>query len=84
MGSWSSKVVASVVFIAAATVAAPALASQNIPWTWNSGDHDAEAKFTAYGEVYHGRGYEPDSYVDWTSPGASGRGIWVSKATTRA
>ena len=41
MSSWFNKIAASAVFVAAATIAAPALASQDIPWTWNSGDHDA-------------------------------------------
>ncbi|MBF4162423.1 hypothetical protein [Nocardioides acrostichi] len=50
-----------------------AFASQNIAWTWNSGDHDAKANFVAYGEVYHGVGFQPDVYVDWSGPGASGR-----------
>lgn len=49
------------------------MASQNISWTWNSNDYDAKANFIAYGEIFHGVGYEPDSYVDWTGPEGSGR-----------
>jgi len=73
MGSWLNKAAVTVSFLAVAAVAAPAAASQDIAWTWNSGDHDAKANFASYGEVYHAVGYEPDTYVDWTGPGVSGR-----------
>jgi hypothetical protein len=73
MGSWLSKITAAAALAAAVSVAGPAVASQDIPWTWNSGDHDAEANFKALGEEYHGKGYEPDSYMNWTGPSGSGR-----------
>lgn len=53
--------------------AAPSMASQNIPWTWNSSDHDARANFIAYGEVYHGYEHAGNTYVDWSGPSGSGR-----------
>ena len=81
MGSWFTKGAGIISFLAVASIAAPATASQDIPWTWNSGDQDAKANFTAFGEVYHGVGYEPDTYVDWTGPSGSGRWNLPNDAT---
>lgn len=67
------KMLAVLTALAVAGIAAPAAASQDIPWTWNSEDQDARARFQAEGEVFYGQGYEPDSYVDWQGPSGSGR-----------
>lgn len=62
---------------AAVLTAAPVHASQDIPWTWNSGDHDAKANFIAYGEVHHAYEYAGNTYVDWGGPNGSGR-WWIA------
>jgi hypothetical protein len=73
MGSWRRGAAVAAVLVASGSIAAPAVASQNIGWTWNSGDHDAKAKFTASGDTYTGIGYEPNSFVNWGGPSGSGR-----------
>jgi hypothetical protein len=55
-------------------ISAPAMASQDIGWTWNSGDHDAEARFEATGEHYYAVEVNGNDYVDWS--GSSGSGRW--------
>ena len=52
-------------------ITAPSFAaSQDIPWIWNSGDHDAEARFESTGEHIYAKEYEGNDYVDYDPPGA--------------
>lgn len=62
-------------FVAAMSTAAPSIAQQDIPWTWNSGDHDAKGKFVADGEVFHGVENKGSTYLDWSATG-NGSGRW--------
>ena len=69
----ASHLAGAVALAAGLAVAAPALASQNIPWTWNSSDHDAKAEFVASNDTFHAYVYNPTDYVNWSGPGATGR-----------
>jgi hypothetical protein len=68
-----SLIMASALAVSVLGGAAPALASQDIPWTWNSGDHDSQATFQAYGEHIYAYEYNGNNYVDYTFPGVSSR-----------
>lgn len=50
----------------------PASASQDIPWTWNSGDHDSKAQFKAYGEHLQGAEYSGSGYIDYEYANVTG------------
>lgn len=69
--------VAGAVATAAAVLAAPANAQQDIPWTWNSSDHNIRAKFESTGEHLYAQEVTGDDYVDWQ---AASRGLsrwWI-------
>lgn len=57
------------------SLAGPAFASQDIGWTWNSGDHDVQAHFQALGEHVYGYEYNGNTYVDWNTA-ATGSSRW--------
>ena len=56
-------------FVAAMSVVGPSVAQQNIPWTWNSGDEDARARFESTGEIFYGQDHAGNGYVDWSASG---------------
>ncbi len=65
-----------VLLTGAGLTAAPAAAQQDIPWTWNSNDHDVRGRFEATGEKVLAREYHGRTYIDyqrssrWWIPGS--------------
>lgn len=55
-----------------AGLAAPAIASQDIGWTWNSGDEDSKARFLAYGEHLQGLEKSGSGYIKYEYATVSG------------
>lgn len=69
------------VAIATMTVGGVSFAGDSIPWTWNSNDTDARARFKAYGEHYFGRDYAGKGYVDWSASGEGSGRWWIPGAS---
>ncbi len=55
--------------------ASASVASQDIGWTWNSGDRDVRGTFVANGDNYKGQEFHGNGYIDWSASG-SGNGRW--------
>lgn len=71
-------VVAAMAAGAFALVGAPAAqAGEDIPWTWNSEDHDVEARFASFGEWLYAKEYNDPGYVDWYHGDSGSHRWWV-------
>jgi hypothetical protein len=69
-------IAASGVFMTVLGVAGPAVAAGvDIPYTWNSGDHDAKARFASAGDNFFAVEYEGNDYIDWSNS-SIGSGRW--------
>lgn len=77
------KMLAVLTALAVAGIAAPAAASQDIPWTWNSEDQDARARFQAEGRSSTVRATSPTA--TWTGKVlvAAAGGTWARTGWSR-
>jgi hypothetical protein len=58
--------------VAALGMAVPAFAGQDIAWTWNSGDHDSQAKFESSYDNFYAYEYAGTNYMDYAGGDRSG------------
>lgn len=61
-----------IVAVMAVLGAAPAVAGQDIDWTWNSGDHDSKVKFFSAYDNFHAYEYAGTNYMDYYGGSRSG------------
>lgn len=79
----SKTLVGAVALLATIGFASPSYAGSDIPWTWNSGDHDSKGKFKSYGDDFKGRGYHGTNYIDWSSTGYGYNRWWIYQGSTQ-